>query len=87
MERTLARRRSILEILPDTARKTSSLPLPHPNHQPQRLPQEPLARLQRLLIQLELVPPEDGGDNERELHLGHVAANAGARAVGEGNES
>ena len=61
--------------------------LPHTHHQPQRFPQEPLTRLQFILIQLKLIPAEDERNNQRQLHLCYVAADTASWAVGEGNES
>lgn len=39
-----------------------------------------------VLIELEFVSTEDSGYDEREFHLGDVASDTSAWAVGEGNE-
>ena len=63
----------------------SPLPL-QANLERQGLPEKTLARLHDLLPQEHVVAPDPGGSDHLHLHLGDVAADAGARAVAEGNE-
>ena len=65
----------------------SSLSPPHPNVQPQRLPQETFLGLKVILIQLKFIPSENSANEECKLHLGNVASHASTRAIGEWNES
>ena len=60
----------------------SSAPLePHPTTQ--RLPQEPLSGLQLRLIQHEVIPENDGGNDQTQLHLSNVPAHARSRTSAE----
>jgi hypothetical protein len=54
--------------------------------QAQWLPEETFTSLQRILVQLELKVAEDSAGDQSQLHLGNVAANAGARSSREWDE-
>lgn len=58
-----------------------------PNLQPERLPQETLSGLHRVvLLQLELEQPEDSANSKQKLHLSKVTTNASTGASTEGDE-
>lgn len=44
-------------------------------------------RLQLVLIELKVVSVESGSNDERQLHVGHVLADASARTIREGIEA
>lgn len=67
--------------------RLNNRPALHTNLQAKRLPQEALASLHRtLLLELEIEAAEYRSAHNQQLHLGDVAADAGSRAVAEGDE-